>query len=64
MGTAHQKRQRLLWQDDEVRGDRTFGGCLSVPAPGTHAVYKAPGQLWDKRTAAGERGQMAAGLPS
>ena len=64
MGTAHQKRQCLLRQDDEGRGNRKFGGCLSVPAPGAYTAHKTPRQLWNKRAVTGERGQMAAGLSS
>ncbi len=44
MGKAHQKRQRPLFRGTTRRGeDRRFGGCPSVPAPGTYTVYKYAG---------------------
>lgn len=64
MGTAHQKRQRLLWQDDEERGESNLRRMPLRAGSGRGYSLQICGQPQNRGAVTGERGQMAASLSS
>ena len=64
MGTAHQKRQRPLWRDDEVRGESKVRRMPLRAGSGHVHSLQICGQPQNRGAVTGERGQMAASLSS